>query len=107
MADGITLDAMLKIGEIVAIVGSLGVGLFTIGRSTSRIETVVSNQGQDIMLMQSEIKKLAEVITVQAVQTTRIDNLAAHVNSIDQRLEDLRRGDGIITRLHKTTPSER
>ena len=46
--------------------------------------------------IQVELKKLAEVITMQAVQTNRIDNLETHLNSIERRVEDLRRGNGLV-----------
>jgi hypothetical protein len=48
--------------------------------------------------MQDELEKLAEVITTQAVQTTRIDNLNSQVTMLGRELSDLRRGNGWITR---------
>ncbi len=46
--------------------------------------------------MREELKKLSEVITIQAVQTTRIDNITSIVASLERRVEDLRRGNGYI-----------
>jgi septal ring factor EnvC (AmiA/AmiB activator) len=48
--------------------------------------------------MQAELKKLAEVITQQAVQTTRIDNLNSQVATLEREVSDLRRGNGWIIR---------
>ena len=48
--------------------------------------------------VQDELKKLAEVITTQAVQTTRIDNLNSQVTTMQRELSDLRRGNGFIVR---------
>jgi hypothetical protein len=96
MADS-SLDLILKVGEIVTIIGSVGVGLFTIGRSTSRMETLITTQADDILGVKAELKKLTDVITVQAVQTTRIDNLSSLLTSVEKRVEDLRRGNGYIT----------
>ena len=48
--------------------------------------------------VQDELKKLAEVITMQAVQTTRIDNLNTQVTTMQRELSDLRRGNGFIVR---------
>jgi hypothetical protein len=48
--------------------------------------------------MQAELKKLAEVITMQAVQTTRIDNLNSQMTTVQRELSDLRRGNGWILR---------
>ena len=46
--------------------------------------------------MNKELKKLAEVVTIQAVQTTRIDNLTALVTMLQRNVEDLRRGNGFV-----------
>lgn len=53
---------------------------------------------EEVKGMKEELKGLAEVITVQAVQSTRIDNIYAQVLSIDKRVEDMRRGQGYVTR---------
>lgn len=46
--------------------------------------------------MKVELAKLTDVITVQAVQTNRLDNLTAQITQIDRRVEDLRRGNGFV-----------
>lgn len=51
---------------------------------------------EEIVAMRKELHKLAEVITIQAVQTTRIDNLYSQVTLIQQAVEALRHGDGFI-----------
>lgn len=56
------------------------------------------NLKEEVASMKDELKKLAEVITLQAVQTTRINGLTAQVTSIEQRVEDLRRGNGFVQR---------
>jgi septal ring factor EnvC (AmiA/AmiB activator) len=56
--------------------------------------------------MQAELKKLAEVITQQAVQTTRIDNLNSQIATLDREVSDLRRGNGWITRGRTTVDGE-
>lgn len=50
----------------------------------------------DMSDMREELKKLAEIITVQAVQTTRIDNMTSMMASLERRVEDLRRGHGYV-----------
>lgn len=98
MADsGSSLDIALKIGEIIAIVGSVGIGLFTIGKSTSRVELSLTNQAKDILGLQGEIKKLTEIIVLQAVQTTKLDSLNDNYVLLHRTVEDLRRGNGWIT----------
>ena len=46
--------------------------------------------------MQIELKKLAEVVITQAVQTTQIQNLAAQLTMVQRNVEDLRRGNGYV-----------
>lgn len=46
--------------------------------------------------MSEELKGLAVVITTQAVQTNRLDNMDVHIASLDRRVEDLRRGNGYV-----------
>ncbi len=48
--------------------------------------------------MKEELKTLAQVITTQAVQTTRLDNLTGILASVEKRVEDLRRGEGYLER---------
>jgi methylphosphotriester-DNA--protein-cysteine methyltransferase len=96
VADSLTLDILLKLAETGAIVGSLGVGLFTIGRSSSRVEMAISAQATDLADMKDELKKLADVIIQQAVQSNRIENLATQLIMTQRTLEDLRRNRGFI-----------
>ena len=52
----------------------------------------------ELVAMQRQLEKLSEVITIQAVQTTRIDNLHQQITMLQRNYEDLRRGTGIIER---------
>src|SRR5882762_6191852 len=97
-ASASTLDVALKVGEIVAIIGSVGIGLFTIGKSTSRVELSLLNQARDITGLQAEIKKLSEIIVLQAVQSTKLDSLNDNYILLHRTVEDLRRGQGWITK---------
>ena len=46
--------------------------------------------------MQHELKKLAEVITNQAVQANRLDNQGSQIATLQREVSDLRRGRGWI-----------
>lgn len=46
--------------------------------------------------MELQLQKLADVITMQAVQTTRLDNMSSQLASVERRVEDLRRGNGFV-----------
>ncbi len=84
----------------------LGIGvqtlLFVIGgyamviRNDEKQKIHTQELRDDMGDMREELKKLSEVITVQAVQTTRIDNITSLVASLERRVEDLRRGNGYI-----------
>lgn len=52
----------------------------------------------DVAGMREELKQLAKVVTAQAVQNTRIDNLYSQMTLMHQTIEALRRGNGWIQR---------
>jgi hypothetical protein len=54
------------------------------------------NLKEQIVGMQAELRKLAEVVIQQAIQSTRLDHVEEHIAQIDRRVEDLRRGRGRI-----------
>ena len=56
------------------------------------------NLKEEVHEMKEQLERLSEVITVQAVQTTRLDNLTSLVASMEKRVEDLRRGQGYVER---------
>ena len=72
--------------------------LFLLGGYAMVIRNDGSNQNlrEDVKGIEKELKKLSEVITGQAVQTTRIDNLAAQVTMLYRNLEELRHGNGFV-----------
>jgi len=58
--------------------------------------------GQKLTGLESELKKLAEVVIMQAVQTNQIFNLNNQMTMLQRNVEDLRRGSGWITG-HRTS----
>lgn len=44
-----------------------------------------------------DIKQLSTTVVQIAVQTERMDNMSQRVNLLDKRIEDIRRGEGLIT----------
>jgi hypothetical protein len=74
----------------------LGVLVISI-RSDTRQKVYTERLQQDMNDMKQELKKLAEVIIQQAVQTTQLNNLASQVTSIERRVEELRHGNGWVT----------
>jgi hypothetical protein len=55
---------------------------------------------EDMNHLREEMKKLADVITVQAVQTREIQHLQTQLDLVQQNVEDMRRGHGFIHGRH-------
>jgi Leu/Phe-tRNA-protein transferase len=51
---------------------------------------------EDMRNLREEMKKLADVIIVQAVQTREIQHLQTQLDIVQQNVEDMRRGHGFI-----------
>lgn len=89
-----------------AYVTVLGIGIQTIlyllgayalyVRNEAKQRTNTEHLSAEVEDMKIELSKLALVITTQAVQTTRLDNLLSQMTSIERRVEDMRRGAGYV-----------
>lgn len=84
--------------QLVPYFGILGVILQTVIFLFGGYAIVIRNEKSTELLqkqvaeMQREIRGMAEVVTQLAVQTTRLDGLNERFNLLDQRFEDMRRG---------------
>ena len=89
-----TTEAWVTVGSI-----ALQTFLFLLGGYAMVLRNDWSNKAlkQELIAMQKQLEKLAEVITTQAVQSTRIDNLYTNMTMLAQTVEGLRRGNGWIT----------
>jgi hypothetical protein len=90
------LDTLLRIVEIIAIIGGGGLVAFRIGRSTEKMQATVDMQAQfgrqharEIAEIKEDIKQLGVVLTKLALQEQRLDML-------DKRYEELRHGEGFV-----------
>lgn len=89
-----------------AYVTAIGIGiqtfLYLIGayalfiRNEAKQKVNADHLGEEVREMREELRKLAQVITEQAIQNTRLNNMDVHLASLDKRIEDLRRGDGWV-----------
>ena len=61
---------------------------------------------KQLQTMSEELKKLAEVITNQAVHTNRLDNQGAQIAVLQKELSDLRRGVGWKTSRRDSVDGE-
>lgn len=73
-------------------------GYAMIIRNDERRQAQADEVKSDVKDMRDELKQLAKVITTQAVQTARIDNITTQLTILQRNYEDLRRGNGIIER---------
>jgi hypothetical protein len=89
MSGELTFAEILQIGQIASILIGGGIVSFRIGRSTSRVETSMTQQKLEIGTLKDEIKVLSQLVTQVAVQTTRLDML-------EKRYEELRHGEGFV-----------
>jgi hypothetical protein len=92
----LSLETMLRIGEILSILGGGGVVAFRIGRSTSRVEGVIKAQAlvstqhrDDIFELKTEIRKLNDVLQTLAAQQERMQGL-------QRQIDEMRHGRGFV-----------
>jgi K+/H+ antiporter YhaU regulatory subunit KhtT len=83
-------------------VGLLGIAVQTVLFIIGGYALVIRNDEnrksleKQISNIQEELKALGKIMTQMAVQTTRIDAISQRVNLLDQRVDDLRHGKGIV-----------
>lgn len=91
------IDWSFRFGDI-AVIGSLaGTCIFYAFRS-GRFAENISTMQKEITELKEVAKSLAVIITQQAVASVRMDSQGERLNIMDKRVEDLRRGDGYITK---------
>lgn len=89
----------IRFGDVLTFLGALFVGaglLVRWGGGGQKIEDALVQVQRELSGVNTELEKLAQVITLQAVQTVRIDNLSERIRLLQQNVEDLRRGRGFI-----------
>ena len=86
----------------VAITSMLTLG--KIGRMAGIMETTLANQNTMIGELKAEIKALANVVTTQAVQNSRIDSITDWVTRVDKRVDELAHGEGFVFPLAASYP---
>jgi hypothetical protein len=98
-----SLEVILRIGEILSILGGGVLVAFKLGRSTQSMEAAIGAQAlsavqqkDEISQLKIEVRKLSDIMTHIAVQNTRMDTMAERVTMLDQRFEELRHGEGFI-----------
>lgn len=96
MNEHLTVDNILKVFEILSIIGGGALVAFRLGRTTARVEAslerqndILTSQSSEISELRIETKKLGDVLTAIAVQGTRIDRM-------EDDIREIRHGRGFI-----------
>lgn len=80
-----TIEPTIRMGDIITLIAILIGGLGFVWSMRGDLKMLA----RDVRSQGREIEKLSAIITAQAVQTQRIDDL-------DRRLEELRHGRGFV-----------
>lgn len=88
----------IRIGDILVVMSLIGTCLFYAFRSGRFAESIITMQ-REIRELKEVAKSLSVIITQQAVQTVRLDSQGERLNQIDDKIERIRRGEGLTTGL--------
>lgn len=97
---------------IVAVAALFGViaTVLRIGNMSGAMQQSLATQNATLSKMESELSKLSDILTKMAVERERVNNLSERITSLDsnfssrlkaldQLVDDLRRGEGLIMPL--------
>lgn len=91
-----TVEDNIRVGDILVMVSLAGSCLFYAFRSGRFAESILTMQ-REIRELKEATKSMLVIITEQAVQTVRLDAQADRLNHLDDKLERIRRGEGLVT----------
>ncbi|MDE2471882.1 MAG: hypothetical protein KGL35_24940 [Bradyrhizobium sp.] len=82
--------------QLLGIIGQTGLLLLAGGAMLVRNDSALKGFQREINKMQQQLESLAQVVTKQAVQDVRLSEQDRRMNSIVERMEQLRKGEGYI-----------
>jgi hypothetical protein len=91
-----TLDLVLKIGNLVIMLGGGGMIVWRMSRMATRFELIGDAQAKEITEIKNEVTAMRVLMTAVAVQKERLDSQGERLNLLDRRYEELRHGEGFI-----------
>lgn len=91
-----TLDLVLKIGNMVIMLGGGGVIIWRMSRMATRFELIGDAQAREISEIKNEMTAMRVLMTSVAVQKERLDGQAERLNLLDKRYDELRHGEGFV-----------
>jgi methylphosphotriester-DNA--protein-cysteine methyltransferase len=98
--------AMFATGAFAANLIAVVVAIFKLGTAVGRFENIGQQQAGEMSQMKEAIKEIAGLITKSALQTERMDNMAARINRQEMIIDDIRRGEGFILPLSRAAESK-
>lgn len=90
------IDWNVRFGDLLVVASLAGTCLFYAFKSGRFAENILTMQ-REIKELKEVSKSLVVVITNQAVQTVRLDTQGERLNALDDRIERIRRGEGLAT----------
>lgn len=91
------IDWNFRAGDLL-VVASLAATCVLYAFKTGRFTASVENMEAQITELKEVAKSLAVIITQQAVQTVRLDAQGERLNQIDDKIERIRRGEGLAVK---------
>jgi SMC interacting uncharacterized protein involved in chromosome segregation len=92
--DTMTLDWNIRAGDVMVVVSLAGTCLLY-ATKVGRFAENMDNMKAEIKELKEVAKSLAVIITQQAVQTVRLDTQGERLNHLDDKIERIRRGEGL------------
>lgn len=86
------IDPTVTLGNLIEIASIIGGGLLVLIRLNNNVVSLKTDVGS----MQTEIKKLGEILIDQANIRGEIQGLATRLSTAESDIRDLRKGDGFI-----------
>jgi hypothetical protein len=90
------LADILKVFEILAVVGSAGAVLYRIGKLTGKFEQIAEQHGVRMNKMEKALEKLTDSSAKLIENTARIDNQGTLLAEMRKEINQLREGRGFI-----------
>ena len=117
--DGFSAGAIFQLVQTAAILLGIPIIAFRLGRGTEALQSSIMSQGislgasitaqgltvnamvNELKELKDEQKEFRSILTQVAVQNTRLDNQGVQLATLQQIVNDLRHGEGLILPLSR------
>lgn len=90
------IDWNVRFGDLLVVASLAGTCILYAYKSGRFAESIITMQ-REIKELKEVAKSLTVIITQQAVQTVRLDTQGERLNMIDDKIERIRRGEGLAS----------